>query len=275
VSSTVILVVLAAALLHATWNAIAHNVADRLAGFALMGIADVVVGGVIVLFSGLPGAGWPYVLVSAALHGGYNFFLLLSYQLGEFSQVYPLARGLGPLVVAGFALTVLGRELPASELLGVGLISAGLMALVFIGGKPDRKQVPALAAAAATGLLIASYTIVDALGVTKGPLLAYIGWLFLLQGPVMPIAAVLKGRSAKQLRTFAVPGLTGGIVSLAAYGLVLWAQTSGALAGVAALRESSIIFGAIIGALFMHERLGHRRAIAAAVVVCGIVALSV
>lgn len=276
-SPAVVAVVLAAALMHATWNAIAHKVADRVAGFALMGIADLVVGGTIVAFAGTPGAAWPYVLISAALHIAYQLFLLLSYQLGEFSQVYPLARGLGPLLVAGVSIAVLGKDLPPVELAGVLLVSAGLMGLVFVGGKPDRKQLPALGAATLTGVMIASYTVVDALGVTRGPLLAYIGWLFLLQGPLVPIIALVqsRGRTVSRLRAHAVAGLTGGVVSLAAYGLVLWAQTTGALAPIAALREASIIFGAFIGALFLGEELGHKRAAAAAVVVAGIVALAI
>jgi drug/metabolite transporter (DMT)-like permease len=263
--------------MHAIWNAIAHNIADRVAGFALMGIADMVVGGAIVAFAGTPGPAWPYVLISAALHIAYQLFLLLSYQLGEFSQVYPLARGLGPLIVGIVSIVALGKHLPVIQLLGVLLISAGLIGLVFVGGKPDRKQLPALGAAALTGVMIASYTVVDALGVVRGPLLAYIGWLFLLQGPVVPVMAVIqsRGRTVERLRARAGPGLLGGVVSLGAYGLVLWAQTSGALAPVAALREASIVFGAFIGALFLGERLGLKRAVAAGVVVAGIVALAV
>ncbi|TDP96173.1 EamA family transporter [Labedaea rhizosphaerae] len=276
-SPSVVAVVLAAALMHATWNAIAHNIADRVAGFALMGISDLVVGGAIVSFAGSPGAAWPYVLISAGLHIVYALFLLLSYQLGEFSQVYPLARGIGPLIVGVVSIVALGKHLPAVQLAGVVLISAGLMGLVFVGGKPGRKQLPALGAAAVTGVMIASYTVVDALGVTHGPLLAYIGWLFLSQGPVMPLVVLAqsKGRTVARLRVHAGAGLLGGMVALGAYGLVLWAQTSGALAPVAALREASIVFGAFIGALFLGEKLGHKRAIAAAVVVAGIVALTV
>src|SRR3954470_17519923 len=113
VSPSVVAVVLAAALMHAIWNAIAHHIADRVAGFALMWIADVVVGGAIVIFAGTPGAAWPYVLISAGLHIVYALFLLLSYQLGEFSQVYPLARGIGPLIVGVVSIVGLGKQLPA------------------------------------------------------------------------------------------------------------------------------------------------------------------
>jgi drug/metabolite transporter (DMT)-like permease len=269
--------VLAAAVLHAAWNSIAHGIGDRLIGFAMIGIVDVVGGGALAAFAGLPPAGaWPYIVASAVVHIGYNLLLLASYQLGDFSQTYPLARGTAPLLVAVTSVALLGRPLPAQDLAGILAVSTGLIALVFAGGLPNRKELPAVAAAAATGLLIALYTVIDGLGVAEGPLMAYIGWMFFLQGPVLPVLAVVRRgrRLPALLRRHAAAGLAGGAISLAAYSIVLWAQTSGALAPIAALRESSIVFGAVIGALFLREPLGHRRAVAAAVVLAGVLLLS-
>jgi drug/metabolite transporter (DMT)-like permease len=277
VGFAVIAAALGAAVLHAAWNAIAHGISDRLVGFGLIGLAYTGVCGAVVAFTGLPPAGsWVYIVASAIVHIAYQMLLLASYQLGEFSQVYPLARGTSPWVVALISVFVLGRELPAVELAGVLVVSAGLMSLVFIGGRPSRAQLPALVAAFGTGLMIATYTVIDGLGVARTPVLAYAGWMFLLQGPALPLLAVLRRGSALpgQLRGYVVVGLTGGVVSLVAYGLVLWAQTSGALAPIAALRETSIIFGALIGAVFLGERLGRGRAVAATVVVAGIVLLT-
>jgi drug/metabolite transporter (DMT)-like permease len=248
-----------------------------LVGFALIGVADALGGGVMVAFAGLPPAGvWPFVIASAALHVVYNLLLLLSYELGEFSQMYPLARGTSPWVVALVSVVVLGHQLPLIELAGVLAVSGGLIALVFIGGWPNRKELPALAAAALTGLAIATYTVVDGVGVMQAPLFAYTGWMFLLQGPpIAVIAAVRRGRRLPAaVRGSAAAGLAGGAISIAAYTIVLWAQTSGALAPIAALRETSIVFGALIGAVFLGERLGARRAIAAAVVLAGVVLIS-
>lgn len=269
--------VLGAALLHATWNAIAHRIADRLVGFGVIGTTHVVGGAALAVAGGPPpAAAWPYIVASAAVHVAYNLLLLAGYQLGEFSEVYPLARGAAPLIVAGASFAVLDRPLPTQDVIGIVAVSAGIVALVAAGGRPRRAQLPALAAAGATGVTIAAYTIIDGLGVTTSPLLAYIGWMFLLQGAVVAALAALRRRDrlVPLLRRHAVPGLAGGVISLAAYSIVLWAQTSGALAPIAALRESSIVFGAVIGAVFFGERLGHRRAGAAAVVLCGIVALS-
>jgi drug/metabolite transporter (DMT)-like permease len=277
VSLSIVFAVLFSALLHATWNSLAHNVSDRLVGFALIGVACAAGGGLMVAFAGMPPAGaWPFIVASAALHVVYNLLLLASYELGEFSQMYPLARGTSPWVVALVSVLVLGRELPITELLGVLAVSAGLIALVFIGGRPGRGDLPALVAAVLTGLAIATYTVVDGLGVMHAPLFAYTGWLFLLQGlPIAVLAAIRRSRELPAaVRASAVTGLAGGAISIVAYTIVLWAQTSGALAPIAALRETSIVFGALIGAVFLGERLGARRAIAAGVVLAGVVLIS-
>lgn len=273
----IVLAVLFSALLHAIWNTLAHGATDRLVGFALIGLVDAVGGGVLAAIGGLPPAGaWPFIIASALLHVAYNLLLLASYQLGEFSQMYPLARGTSPWVVALVSLFVLDRGLPGIELLGVLAVSGGLIGLVLIGGLPRRTELPAIGAALLTGLMIAAYTVVDGVGVSHGPLFSYAGWMFLLQGPPIAIIALLRrrGRLVPAVRRNAMPGLVGGVVSLAAYTIVLWAQTSGALAPIAALRETSIVFGALLGALFLGERLGARRAAAAAVVLAGVVLIS-
>jgi drug/metabolite transporter (DMT)-like permease len=273
----VLLAVLGAAVLHAAWNAMAHGVPDRLGGFALLGLSAGTAGLIAIVFTGLPPAfAWPYIIASVVIHLVYQGGLLASYQLGQFSQVYPLARGTSPWVVAVVAIVVLHQKPVPVELAGVLLISAGLIALVFIGGRPSRRQSPALLAAFGTGLTIAAYTVVDGVAVHKIPLATYMAWVFMLQGFFVPLA-VLCWRGPGFLRQeprHVYAGLGGGLVSLAAYGLVLWAQTRGTLASIAALRETSIIFGAIIGALFFGERFGPKRAFAAAVVVAGIVLIS-
>jgi drug/metabolite transporter (DMT)-like permease len=273
----VLLAVLGAAVLHAAWNAMAHGVPDRLGGFGLLGLSSGAFALVAIAVTGLPPAqAWPYIVASALLHLVYTGGLVASYNLGQFSQVYPLARGTSPWVVALVAIVVLHQHLVPLELAGVLLISAGLIALVFIGGRPTRGQSPALLAAFGTGLLIAAYTVVDGVAVRKIPLASYMGWVFALQNVIL-VLFVLWRRGPGFIRVekrYLYAGLGGGLVSLAAYGLVLWAQTRGALAAIAALRETSIIFGAIIGTLFFGERFGPKRAIAATVVVTGIVLIS-
>jgi drug/metabolite transporter (DMT)-like permease len=272
-SGGVVAITLVAAVLHAVWNAVAHAVADRLMGFALIGLAYVVVGGICALVLGPPpGAAWPFILASALLHVIYTLLLWASYQLGEFSQVYPVARGTAPWVVAVIEV-MLGHDLPVLQLVGIVVISLGLLSLALDGGRVSRSTLPALGAAVATGVSIAGYTVVDATAVRSTPVLVYATWMFLLQGPVMPVVALVRRgrRLGTQARPVLFAGLGGGVVSLAAYGLVLVAQTSGATAAIAALRETSIVIGAVIGTVFLGERFGTGRAIAAAVVAAGIV----
>jgi drug/metabolite transporter (DMT)-like permease len=273
VSGGVVGITLVAAVLHAVWNAVAHGISDRLVGFALIGVAYTIVGGVGALVLGLPpSAAWPFVLASALIHVVYTLLLWASYQLGEFSQVYPVARGTAPLVVAVIEI-VLGHVLPVLQLVGIVVISLGLISLALDGGRLSRAALPASGAAVATGICIAAYTVIDAGAVSTTPVLVYAAWMFLFQGPAMPLIALLRRGPGlrSQARPVLVAGLGGGVVSLAAYGLVLVAQTSGATAAVAALRETSIVFGAVIGTVFFGERFGVGRVFAATVVVLGIV----
>jgi drug/metabolite transporter (DMT)-like permease len=272
-SAGVVTITLVAAVLHAAWNAVAHAVPDRLVGFALIGAAYTLVGGITAAVVGLPpAAAWPFVLGSALAHVLYTLTLWASYQLGDFGQVYPVARGTAPWVVAVVEV-LLGHHLPALQLLGIVVISLGLLTLALDGGRPSRASLPALGAAVATGVFIATYTVVDASAVATTPVLVYATWMFLLQGPVMPIVALARRGRRLRMTSWSVlaAGFGGGVVSLAAYGLVLVAQTSGATAAVAALRETSIVIGAVIGAVFLGERFGRGRVLAAVVVLVGIV----
>ena len=267
--------VLLAALLHATWNAMAHAVPDRLIGFALIGTAYLVAGGVLAATAPSPAAGsWDYLIASVLLHVLYNLLLMRSFMLGDFGQVYPLARGMAVAVVAVLATVAVGEAMPPARLVGVILVCLGLAALVAPLGRTANAELPAVVAALGTGVMIAGYTTVDGVGVRgSGSVLGYTGWLFLLQGAALPILAYARrGRGlARQARPYLLAGLAGGVLSLAAYGLVLWAQTRAALAPVAALRETSSLMGAIIGAVVFRESFGRRRILAAVVVTAGVV----
>ena len=272
---TAALAVLAAAVAHASWNAIAHGIKDRLVAFALIGAGGLVPALPLLVLSAAPApASRVYLGISVLLHVAYQLLLMRCYRVGEFSQVYPLARGISPVVVTGAAWLLVGEHLSGLQLAGVLLIPAGLACLVFIGRRPGR---PALVAAAGTGLAIASYTVVDGVGVRlSGSAAGYIAWLMTLEGIVIPVAALIirRGALAGQVRGVWPVGLLGGVLSTAAYGLVLWAQTHAALALVAALRETSIIVGAIIGSLVFREPFGRPRTAATVLVVAGILLLN-
>ena len=275
-SLSVTLAVLAAAVTHAVWNAIAHGIKDQTLAFALIGVGGAAVSVPLVIVAALPrSSAWPYLLASVAIHVFYNLLLMQCYRLGEFSQVYPLARGVSPLVVTILAAVFVHEHLAPAQIGGVAVVSAGLAFLVFGGRRPGRG---ALLAAVGTGLTIAAYTTVDGVGVrASASPVGYIGWLILLQSLCVPLFAAVRRRDVllKQPRRILLSGLLAGALSVLAYGLVLWAQTKGALAPIAALRETSVIFGAIIGTLVFREPFGRSRITATVLVVAGIVLLNV
>lgn len=268
--------VLAAAVTHASWNAIAHRIEDQLLAFTLVSGGGLVCGLGIAAWAPLPAGGaWPYLIASALIHVVYQVLLMRSFRLGDFGQVYPIARGTAPLVVTVLAAVFVHERPDGWQTAGVALASAGLVGLALWGirGSGTRPPWAALAAAVATGLSIAAYTVVDGVGVrASGTSVGYIGWLMVLEGLAIPAYAVATRRRAlgRQLRPVAVRGLLGGVLSVCAYGLVLWAQTRAPLAPIAALRESSIIVGAAIGTLLFRERFGAARLAAAGLMVAGI-----
>jgi drug/metabolite transporter (DMT)-like permease len=272
----VTLAVLAAAVTHAVWNAIAHGIKDQLLAFALIGVGGIVVAIPLIAVAAMPrSASWPCLLASVGIHVFYVLLLMQCYRLGEFSQVYPLARGVSPLVVTILAAVFVGEHLALPQLAGVVVVSAGLAFLVFGGGWTGRA---AFLAAVGTGLTIAAYTTVDGLGVRLSASPGgYIAWLMLLQSLCVPMFALVRRRDVllKQPPRVLLAGLAAGALSLLAYGLVLWAQTRGPLAPIAALRETSVIFGAIIGTLAFREPFGRTRIAATIVVVCGILLLNI
>ena len=273
---TVTVAVLAAAVTHAVWNAIAHGIKDQMLAFALIGVGGVAVAIPLIIVAALPRpASWPYLLASVGIHVFYVLLLMQCYRLGEFSQVYPLARGVSPLVVTILAAVFVREDLALPQIAGVIVVSAALAFLVLGGRRPGRG---AFLAAVGTGLTIAAYTTVDGVGVRLSATPAgYIAWLMLLQSLCVPMFALIRRRDVllTQPRPVLLSGLAAGALSVLAYGLVLWAQTRGALAPIAALRETSVIFGAIIGTLVFREPFGRTRITATVLVVSGILLLDV
>ena len=269
-------VVLLAALLHAGWNAVVKGGGDR---FALMVILWGVAGAVslaILPFLAPPApASWPYIAASVLLHIGYALFLAFAYDHGDFSQVYPIARGSAPLIVTVVSIGFLGAQLAPLAVIAVLLIICGIVSLA--RGK-DAIQLRPLAYALGTGLFIAAYTLVDGTGARlAGSAHGYTAWMFALFG--ITFVALFGGKKAMTIRTsprrFWLAGIGGGLMSLAAYWVVIWAMTVGPIAMVAALRETSVLFAAVIGAVVFGERLGRRRIIAAAIVLFGVVLLRI
>lgn len=265
----VVALVLCAALLHASWNALLKSGADRLRGITLMTLASGLAAAPMTLALPLPEpAAWPYVALSALLHVGYNVFLARAYRFGEFGQVYPIARGSSPLLVTMGAALFAGEMPGPIALAGVVLVSAGILSLAR-GRKAD---LGSTLAAFITGVFIACYTVCDGIGARlAGDANAYSAWLFMLDGlPMVLLYRVWKGPLAIDVRdTDALKAFGGGVVSLVAYGIVIWAVTLAPMGPVSALRETSVVFAALLGRLFLKESLTTRRLSACSVIAFG------
>ncbi len=268
-----VLIVLFAALLHATWNALVKTASDRLAVLGLLNVGHVAFGVVLAINSPMPDIdSWGYIAASTLIHFGYYYMLYQSYRLGDLSQVYPIARGMSPVLVALGAQIFAGETLPPMAWAGVLTASAGIFLLsgnVFSG----KVSGVAVAAAMGTGLMIASYSLVDGLGVRLvGSATAYIGWLFIFEGlAAVYIFGRMGKRSLKLSRKTWILGLTGGLVSALAYGLVIYVKSIAPLGMVSTLRETSVVIAALIGVVLLGERPWRLRIAASVVVAVGVV----
>jgi len=274
----VVAAVLAAAVLHASWNALLKGGQDRLVTVVLLDLTALVLSLLLLLpLAGRPApASWWLLGVSVLLHAGYKLLLLQSYRVGDLNQVYPLARGSAPLLVAAFAGLVLGERLGPWQLAGLVGVCGGLTLLLETGRAGPRAG-PIVGFALATGVAIAAYSVADGLGVRRSETdLGYVAWLFVLGGFPIPLyaAAVHRRDLLARMRERLPVGLAAGALSLTAYGLVIWAQRRGALAVVAALRETSVLVAAVIGGVAFGERFGRRRVVAAGFITAGIVLLN-
>lgn len=259
-----------AAVLHATWNAVLRSSADRLWSVTVMSFATTLVALPFAVMFPLPYlASWPYLIGSSVLQVFYSVFLARAYQYGDLGQVYPIIRGSVPPLVTISAFLFTGQHLSPNSLLGVVLVALGIMSLAF--GK--RRAAPAsVLLAFATGMIIASYTTTDAIGVRKaGDARAYAAWIFLIYGVLMPVTFLaIRRRLPLHLHSpEALKAMGGGIVSLLAYGAVISAFALGPMGPISALRETSIIFAALIGRLFLNEALTLSRIAACVVVALG------
>jgi drug/metabolite transporter (DMT)-like permease len=282
----VVAAVLAAAVLHAGWNAIAKGVTDRLGLFARASVVEVALGAAAVWFVAPPrAAAVPWMLASVCVHVLYNLGLIAAYRVGDFNQTYPLARGIGPLVVAVVGATVLHEPLPPIQLAGVLLIGGAIGVLGLTPWRKVSHNRAAVLAAVLTGLAIATYTLLDGIGVRRsGSPIGYAVWLLASHAALtIPIAAMARrtrwaasgqaGQPGRRTAPWTLAAVAG-VMAMLAYGLVLWAQAHGALAAVAALRESSVVVAAVLGVIVFREPLGRVRIAASVAVAAGVVLLA-
>jgi drug/metabolite transporter (DMT)-like permease len=279
--------VLLAALLHASWNALLRGGADRAQSMLVMNIAVGIAGLAMLAVAGLPSSAAAYVFASGVLHLIYNALLVRMYRSGDLGETYPVARGTSPALVALGGSLFAGEWMDLTATVGIGLVCAGIFMLaaararsikVASGFASDRAPMREgrlhtmnLPAALATGVSIAAYTIVDGIGVrASGNWVAYVGGIFAFF-LVMPLWYLAR----RQFAVFVMSSMevakaaSGGLISLAAYGAIIWAMQTSSMGAVSALRETSVLFAALLGAVFLRERLTGLRIAACCIIAAG------
>jgi drug/metabolite transporter (DMT)-like permease len=276
-SADVMLVVLLGALLHASWNTVVKSAKDKFLDTVLIATSGALLAAVVVPFLALPlPASWPFAIASSLIHVGYFWLVAAAYRAGDMSFAYPLMRGTAPLLVALLSGPLLGEHLGIAAWAGVALISGGIIVLTLVYRHPGRPILAPAAFALGNALVIALYTFVDGMGARRsGDAFAYTAWILLLTA-VPLLALSMRRRSGDlllHLRTRWKLGLFGGACTFASYALGLWAMTQAPIAPVAALRETSILFGMALAALVLKERFGLVRSLAAVAIAGGVMTL--
>ncbi len=272
----VFIVVLIAAAFHAGWNAVVKVGLDRFLSVTLIFLCAGFVSLCAAPFVPFPTAvAWPWLIASTILHTGYKLFLIRAYDAGDMGQVYPLARGSAPLLVSVVMMLAFGEVLTPVAMVGIMVLLAGVCLMSVRGGSEvaslDRT---AVTYALGTSVFIASYTITDGLGARVNITAhSYAVWLFLLDAIMMlVILLAVRGRAGLvAMRPYWKQGIAGGCMSLAAYWIILWAMTVAPIAMVAALRESSVLFAALISVIILREPLTRWRTAAAILIVAGLI----
>lgn len=255
-----------------------HGNRDRFLSMTWMSIAIAAVSTLVIVFTPLPAAAaWPYIVASGLVHIVYNMSLVRAYRRSDLAQAYPIARGSSPLLVTLGAALFAHEAIPPLHALGIAMISGGIIALALQGRHVSRAGA---LAALTTGATIALYTVIDGIGVrlSGGEALAYTAWMFMFYWLMPVLFVAVRGLPALTTPVWEAPmavgsSFAGGLVSIAAYGIVIWAMQSGAMGTVSALRETSVVFAVLIGRVFLREAVSGKRWLACLVVTAGAICL--
>jgi len=270
----VLMCVLAAALLHASWNALIKTGSDKISAMMIMTLVQGGFGLLIAMTRPLPDAQvWMWLIGSGMFHSFYKIFLGYAYEHGDLSRVYPIARGAAPMIVLALSFVTFSDRLSTFEYVGVVVLGFGILLMargVFANAEQARLVPFALGSAVAT----AGYSIVDGLGARiAGDAVTYVAWLFVFDAMIFtPVCLALRGKGVLVWTSQA--WLTNGLAAIASYGayaIAVWAMTQAPIALVTALRETSILFAVLIGWLFFHDRMDTGKILAVSLIICGVV----
>ncbi len=274
---TVFCAVLMAALLHASWNAMVKGARDKQLNMIAVVIGHLPLALLALALSPSPNAAsLPYLFSGMALHFGYQLVLLRAYHAGDLTQIYPIARGSAPMIVAGVSVAFLGVTLQPIEIAAVLTIGIGILSIALVRKADGQRNPQGAKLALITGCFIAAYSLIDGLGArVAGTAMGFYGWLAVGNAALM--IGLIALRAPHQLRALHTTGkrvfLLGGSASFAAYALVIWAFTQAPIALVTALRETSIIFALLIGVVFLKEKLNLAKIASTAITLLGVALL--
>lgn len=273
-----VVLMLSAALLHASWHGLVKAGSDQVVNLAGMGVVATIVALAALPFVATPPARiWPLFVVSVLLHGGYKLFLARAYEFGDLVHAFPLARGIVPLSATAIAFAVFGSLPSAGQLAGIGLVSCGIL-LFAAGGVRGRLNGEIAIAAFGAGTAVACYTVVDAYGTRLyGDWAGFTAWLIVLDSmSFLAVTRYLRGEGlwAAMYRERVRLAASGGL-GVASFTVFLWALSRNPVGPVSALRETSVLFAMMIGALIYHEHLSRRRLVAGLAIVAGIFVIAV
>ena len=272
----VFFLVLFATVMHAVWNGMVKNHPDKVVAVAAIVLGHIPLAVLAIIILPAPTIDCiPYIIASSIVHQGYQWYLLNSYQVGDLTKVYPIARGFGPLVATIISILVLGLVLKSLIILSILLICIGIMIL----GLFDRenKDFKVLKLSLITGFFIGLYSLIDGYGarVSLSPI-TYMSWTFLLSATLFPI--VLKFKNHKNIFQNVFSNgkqifWIGGTISYIIYVIVVWAFTKAPIPMVGALRETSIIFSILIGYFFLKEKITITKIISIFLIVIGVIGI--
>ena len=273
----IFLAIILAAFLHAVWNAMVKNEDNKYLAVTAIVLGHVPVSVLIILLTPIPSVeSIPFIILSALLHIGYEWYLLSAYRFGDLTKVYPIARGTAPILITIVSLIFLGVALSNFEILGIFIISLGILSLSLQGAKGIKNR-SAVIYALVTGFFIMGYSITDGYGArVSNSFLSYMGWSFILNATIFPIILKINNKSEIITKTFKEGKkifFIGGTLSYIVYGIVIWGFTQAPIALIAALRETSIIFALLIGTFFLKEKFTLLKVIATFIIFFGVALL--
>ena len=273
----IFLAIILAAFLHAVWNAMVKNEDNKYLAVTAIVLGHVPLSVLIILLTPIPSVeSIPFIILSALLHIGYEWYLLSAYRFGDLTKVYPIARGTAPILITIVSLIFLGVALSNFEILGIIIISLGILSLSLQGAKGIKNR-SAVIYALVTGFFIMGYSITDGYGArVSNSFLSYMGWSFILNATIFPIILKINNKSEIITKTFKEGKkifFIGGTLSYIVYGIVIWGFTQAPIALITALRETSIIFALLIGTFFLKEKFTLLKVIATFIIFFGVALL--